>query len=279
MSGAASSIPVSGGQYQQPQYVRDFLQQKPLGPAPNSAEAIEEAKEREARVTSAGPLGKVFGGRSKSVSSLPILGSREGLFMAAEGGYGRRFAEGTTQVSGPVANPASEALISPQQQHQVLSTGRLTQPEFFSAPYSATSQAPTQVANIIPTPSASDVNAFAASRGRGAPIQEYPTTRPYPASEQPWQSRAYPAEWQKQREWNAQQQREYYSARRPRQDYPTYGEYDYRQREPFTDVSKPQAAADHPFIDYSSGRYQAPSQPAAKLNWRQRALMEQAERY
>jgi hypothetical protein len=109
---SATQIPI--GQQQssstQPKSSWEFMNQKPIPPPVTSAEAMEDARERQTHRDATGPIGKFFP-RTKSVSAAsgqPILGTRDGLFMAAEGGYGPKFIEGTTHVMGPYARPATD---------------------------------------------------------------------------------------------------------------------------------------------------------------------------
>jgi hypothetical protein len=117
---SATQIPI--GQQQsssnQPRSSWEFMNQKPIPPPVTSAEAMEDARERQTHRDATGPIGKFFP-RTKSVSSAvsgqAILGTRDGLFMAAEGGYGPKFIEGTTHVMGPYARPATDLADTQQQ--------------------------------------------------------------------------------------------------------------------------------------------------------------------
>jgi hypothetical protein len=110
---SATQIPI--GQQQQfsnqPKSSWEFMNQKPIPPPVTSNEALEDARDRQTHRDATGPIGKFFP-RTKSVSAAtagqPILGTRDGLFMAAEGGYGPKFIEGATHTMGPYARPATD---------------------------------------------------------------------------------------------------------------------------------------------------------------------------
>lgn len=119
-----------------------FMSQKPIPPCAGSPEALREEKKDENRL-SANTIPYIgrFIGRKSLGSPLNIFQTRDGLFMAAEGGYGPKWVESCPRAIGPYVTMGSDLLVA--EESSIRSRAGSSQ----AAPFVATSPTSTALAS------------------------------------------------------------------------------------------------------------------------------------
>lgn len=114
---SSASIPISGDTSERGRW--EFLSQKPLPPnQPDTQAGARSTTEDTGIHRATNPverwMRKSMSWQQPHQAVGPILGTRDGLFMFAEGGFGHRTVDspGQTPVMGPLARPASDVIDS-----------------------------------------------------------------------------------------------------------------------------------------------------------------------